>query len=338
MASSASNMLVRDAESHELRPLIPIPPTLTSQKAPWEGFKFALYLAAAYENSAYEVHSPMVVLKLGGSPLREQFWGGGRLVVQRRTYPGEIVVVPPGTYPASRTRGAMDFAIVELSSALMARAADDIVPSGRIELTHHWGGLNPQIQYLIMALKAELEGDCPNGSLYGESLAVALAVCLLKRYSHTRPSPRVYRGGIPPYRLKHIIEFIHAHLDGRLSLVEMAELAHMSVAYFTITFKQSTGLTPHRYVLECRISQAHQLLKYTSLPLSAIAARLGFASQSHFTAVFRKHTGLTPRAYQRSCGVKAVTEIEALGVIAGTDNVAYRSSPESLKSIAEAGV
>jgi AraC family transcriptional regulator len=338
MASSASSMLVRDAESHELRPLIRIPPTLTSQKAPWEGFKFALYLSAAYENSAYEVHSPIVVLKLGGSPLREQILGGGRLVIQRRTYPGEIIVVPPGTYPASRTQGAMDFAVVELSSALMSRAAVDIVPPGRIELTHQWGGLNPQIEHLIIALRAELEEDCPNGPLYGESLAMALAVCLLKQYSYTRPGPRVYRGGIPPYRLKQIIEFIQAHLDGRLSLVEMAEMAHMSVAYFTSAFKQSTGLTPHQYVLECRISQAHQLLKYTALPLSAMAAQLGFASQSHFTAVFRKHTGLTPRAYQQTCGRKPVTDIEPLEIITGTDDVASRTSPESLKIMAEAGV
>jgi AraC family transcriptional regulator len=338
MASSASSMLVRDAESHELRPLIHIPPTLTSQKAPWEGFKFALYLSAAYENSAYEAHSSMVVLKLGGSPLREQIWRGGRLVVQRRTYPGEIIVVPPGIYPASRTQGAMDFAVVELSSALMSRAAGDIVPSGRIELTHHWGGLNPQIEHLILALKAELEEGCPNGALYGESLAMALAVCLLKQYSYSQPSSRVYRGGLPPYRLKHIIEFIHAHLDGRLSLVEMAALAHMSVAYFIIAFKQSTGLTPHQYVLESRISQAHQLLKYTTLPLSAIAARLGFASQSHFTAVFRKHTGLTPRAYQQTCGTMAITEIEPLEAMAGADNIAYRTLPERLKIFAEAEV
>ena len=304
MGSAASSMLVRGAESRALRPLIHIPPTLSSQEAPWEGFKFALYRLGAYENSAYEVHSPLVVLKLGGSPIREQFWGGGRLVVQRRAYPGEIGVMPPGIYPASRTQGAMDFAVVELSPDLMSRAAVDLIPSGRVELTHHWGVPNPQIEHLILALKAEIEGECPNGSLYGESLAMALAVCLLKQYSYPRPTSHVYRGGLSPYRLKHIIEFIHGHLDGRLSLVEMAELAHMSVAYFTIAFKQSTGLTPHQYVLDCRISQAQQLLQCTSLPLSNVAARLGFASQSHFTAVFRKHTSLTPRAYRETSGGK----------------------------------
>jgi AraC-like DNA-binding protein len=91
-------------------------------------------------------------------------------------------------------------------------------------------------------------------------------------------------------------------------------------------------------VLESRISQAHQLLKYTTLPLSAIAARLGFASQSHFTAVFRKHTGLTPRAYQQTCGTMAITEIEPLEAMAGADNIAYRTLPERLKIFAEAEV
>jgi AraC family transcriptional regulator len=149
----------------------------------------------------------------------------------------------------------------------------------------------------------------------------------------------VYRGGLSPYRLKHIIGFIHEHLDGRLSLVEMAELAHMSVAYFTIAFKQSTGLTPHQYVLDCRISQAQQLLQCTSLPLSNVAARLGFASQSHFTAVFRKHTGLTPRAYRETCGREmAVIEIEPLKPIAGDDNAAPRALAAGLRAIVEVEV
>jgi AraC family transcriptional regulator len=298
MATSTKGICVRDEHSRELRPLIYIPPTLSSQKASWEGVKFVLYRSVAYENQAYESHAPMVVLKLGGSPIREQIWGDGRLVVQRRTYPREIVVVPPGTYPASRTRGSMDFAIVEISPKIMAEAARELVPMGHVELVHHWGGYNPPVEQLILAFKAELEAGCPGGNLYVESLATALAISLLKHYAVSRPLIRAYRGGLPPHRLKRVTEFIQGNLDKSLSLAELAELTGMSKAYFTIAFKRSTGLTPHQYVLECRINQAHQLLDHSDLSLSDIAARLGFSSQSHFTAVFRRRTGVTPRAFR----------------------------------------
>lgn len=302
MATSTERICVRDEKSRELRPLIHVPPTLASHKAPWEGVKFALYRSVAYENQAYESQTPMVVLKLGGSPIREQIWGDGRLVVVRRTYPHEIVVLPPSFYPASRTQGSMDFAIVELSSTIMAAAACDMTPGGHLELIHHWGGLKPQIEHLILAFKTELEAGCPGGRMYAESLATRLAMSLLKHYAVTRPLTRAYRGGLPAHHLKRVTEFIHEHLDGPLSLAELAELVQMSVAYFTIAFKRSTGLTPHQYVLECRINQAHQLLKQGDQSLSSIAARVGFSSQSHFTAVFHRRTGMTPRAFRDASG------------------------------------
>jgi hypothetical protein len=108
MVSSASSMLVRDAESHELRPLIRIPPTLTSQKAPWEGFKFALYLSAAYENSAYEVHSPIVVLKLGGPP-SENKSGGWAISHTKKNLPRRDHRRTPRHLPRQQNTGSYGF-------------------------------------------------------------------------------------------------------------------------------------------------------------------------------------------------------------------------------------
>jgi AraC family transcriptional regulator len=75
-------------------------------------------------------------------------------------------------------------------------------------------------------------------------------------------------------------------------------LANVSPFHFCRSFKQSTGQSPHRYILQLRIEEAQRLLKKTTLAISDVANRLGFSDQSHFTMVFRKLVGTTPARWR----------------------------------------
>ena len=59
------------------------------------------------------------------------------------------------------------------------------------------------------------------------------------------------------------------------------------------------GLSPHQYVIKCRIERAKFLLTYTQLPILEIALQVGCYGQSNFTTLFRKHIGITPKAYRK---------------------------------------
>ncbi|GCE27664.1 hypothetical protein KDA_31480 [Dictyobacter alpinus] len=69
---------------------------------------------------------------------------------------------------------------------------------------------------------------------------------------------------------------------------------------FTRLFHQTTGESPHQFVLRQRIEHAQRLLKESDLPLISIALESGFASQSHLTQVFKRYLGLTPRIYRQA--------------------------------------
>ena len=108
------------------------------------------------------------------------------------------------------------------------------------------------------------------------------------------------KGTLSVKRLKRILEYIQDNLSEDLSLTDLASLADLSPYHFARLFKQSTGLPPHRYILNQRIERAKLFLEdphYSSL--ADISYQLGFSSQSHFTRAFRNFTGTTPAYYRK---------------------------------------
>jgi AraC family transcriptional regulator len=106
------------------------------------------------------------------------------------------------------------------------------------------------------------------------------------------------RGGLPPRVLRRVREYIEDNIDQRITVELLAGLAKLSVCYFVRAFKQSTGITPHDYLIRRRVERTKQLLSGTDMPLSEIALAAGFADQSHFARRFRQHVGMTPRDYR----------------------------------------
>jgi len=89
------------------------------------------------------------------------------------------------------------------------------------------------------------------------------------------------------------------HLEAADAVACMVARARVSRRTFTRRFRAATGRTPMHYVQAIRVERARQLLEATALPVTEIAARVGYADVSHFNRVFRRETDLTPGAYRR---------------------------------------
>ena len=131
-----------------------------------------------------------------------------------------------------------------------------------------------------------------------------VAPCM-KGQDHTvcSPLPGVLepRSGSPAIPgLNRVMAFVDANLGLDLCVPTLATVAGMSPYHFCRVFKQSTGITPHRYVLYRRMEQAKRLLQQKSPHLMAIAHAVGFADQSQFTRVFHKMVGTTPSHYRKT--------------------------------------
>jgi AraC family transcriptional regulator len=140
-----------------------------------------------------------------------------------------------------------------------------------------------------------LENNPQGSRLYAETMANALAVHLLQHYSARQPILRDYNGGLSRHQLRQVIDYINGHLDRDLGLAELAKIVQMSPHYFTRLFKQSTGLTPHQYVIHRRVERAKELLLNGELTIAEVAYSVGFANQSHLNRHLKRRLGVTPR-------------------------------------------
>jgi AraC family transcriptional regulator len=142
------------------------------------------------------------------------------------------------------------------------------------------------------------QGGAAGSRLIVDSLSCQLSVHILRRHAHVlfRDSGRV--DGLSFGQERAIREYIHEHLQENMSLDDLAGSVGLSRYHFARRFRQSTGTTPHEFVLQQRIDRAKTLLHRTNTALLDIASVCGFADQSHMTREFRKRVNVTPGRYR----------------------------------------
>lgn len=99
-------------------------------------------------------------------------------------------------------------------------------------------------------------------------------------------------------RFEPVIEYMRAHLSGRLSLDELAAVAGLSPFHFLRQFQARHHVTPQQMLMALRLSAAKRLLTAGETP-ARVAAATGLADQAHLTRAFARRYGVTPARYQR---------------------------------------
>ena len=98
-------------------------------------------------------------------------------------------------------------------------------------------------------------------------------------------------------RILRAVSYIKSHIDGPLTLEEVATEAYLSPSRFRHLFVEQTGMALRPYILWRRFVRVWELLM-AGESLSTAAHRAGFADAAHLTRTSRRMFGFPPSALQ----------------------------------------
>ncbi|MGF1516082.1 MAG: helix-turn-helix domain-containing protein [Elainellaceae cyanobacterium] len=224
---------------------------------------------------------------------------GGKLL-SGTSHPGNMSFVPAHQSPEWLWDTEVELLEIYLPPAALEQAAIATFEQSpqTVELIPRFAIRDPFIEQLALAFKQEVERGGPINGLYLESLQTVLAVHLLQSHCAIAPRKSNSSAGLSQTQLRQVIDYIQSRMDQEISLADLAKVAEISAYQFGKRFKQSTGLPPHRYVIEKRIERAQELLKQGDLAIVDVGQLVGFYDQSHFTHTFKRRTRFTPRQYR----------------------------------------
>ncbi|WP_026702641.1 response regulator transcription factor [Salibacterium aidingense] len=105
--------------------------------------------------------------------------------------------------------------------------------------------------------------------------------------------------------IENAVHYIYKNFQHDIKAQQVAEEHFITPNYFSLLFKQETGLSFSEYLNSLRINKASELLANTSNKVFEIAEYVGYKEYKYFVKVFKKNMGVTPTHY-RSLSTKHI--------------------------------
>jgi AraC family transcriptional regulator len=222
--------------------------------------------------------------------------GAGRCYCQSRAR-GGVVIEKRGCAQRFRWNSSISTLTVRLSDAVLEQALQGVPLVDRF-VPADSAGQDMRLSALLFSLERERLQGYPSGRLFLDGIEQALAAIVIRYEGVGRNTVRLYKGGLAPYRMKRVTEFIRAHIEEEITLNELARDVGLSPSHFCSLFRKTSGMTPHQFVLNCRIQHAKTLLSKSGHSILDVALASGFRTHQHFSRIFRRHVGMPPSTYR----------------------------------------
>jgi AraC family transcriptional regulator len=163
----------------------------------------------------------------------------------------------------------------------------------------NFGGRDLVMFGLAQAVAGAMEQSGDGTAMFSDCIALAFFSRIVRAYGSVPIGERNARGGLAAWQLQRARDLINVNLAHDPSIAEIAHECGLSSGYFARAFKQSTGVSPCRWLTKMRVERAKELLKDPRCELADIALLCGFVDQSHFTRVFSRSEGYSPGRWRR---------------------------------------
>lgn len=104
--------------------------------------------------------------------------------------------------------------------------------------------------------------------------------------------------------IQKCIQFMKDHLEGKITLSDIADFSGYSITRINTLFRTETGVTPMEYFSNLKIQRACKYLRDSDLKIKEIAFKLNYSDQFHFSKNFYKKMGTSPLQYRKTVQTK----------------------------------
>jgi len=167
------------------------------------------------------------------------------------------------------------------------------VPCGRGETKYTIIGFESEKE-LIITICEQLICETKS-SQYHNRMISSLSECLLAIMNRAANEAAQHENAF----IDRVMRYIQEHFSEDISLVEIANNMHVSASHLSHVFKESTGLSPIKYVINCRMEYAKKLLLTTDNTIMQIAMKCGYDNSNYFSLLFKKMVGYSPAHFRR---------------------------------------
>jgi AraC-like DNA-binding protein len=225
--------------------------------------------------------------RLDGKPLRSLLFPHGILILARLLDAGDLGDDPAPGISLYLERAAFD----QLADEYGCEPIDHLTMAGD-------GRKHPILRNLAGCLEADTGPSHDLDRTYTDHIIRAIKIYLAVEFGGLTISPPPRQGGLQPWQLRLARGRLAADIAMGVSLENVARACGLSLNHFSRAFRQSTGVSPHRWILQRRILAAKQMMQTIDQPLAQIAAACGFSDQSHLHRVFTSIMGMTPHKWR----------------------------------------
>ncbi len=154
----------------------------------------------------------------------------------------------------------------------------------------------PELVVLGEMAQAAVQG---RNALGFDEIGLALAA----RFVHVRGARRRTSRTVAAADRRRAVEsarWIDAHAADAIDLQGLSMRAGLSPFHFLRVFSSVLGVTPHQYLIRCRLREAARLLHQPDIAITEIAYAVGFGDLSNFVRSFGRAAGTSPGGYRQA--------------------------------------
>src|SRR6202453_1081492 len=207
--------------------------------------------------------------------------------------------------PMVEVEGRYDMVRVYLPRQRIISVAESMARRSDVKLRVPNPGFDDYIiTNLLNMINFAFENPEKTSQLFVDEVSVLLMSHLIHNYSDLSPIDRS-RGGLASWQGRIAKEILFARICDPPTADELGQACGVSARHFIRAFRQSTGRTPHQWLMQERVLKAKKLLEHSDRTLAEISAMCGYANLSHFCRAFLRYFGQSPTTARRHAKASA---------------------------------